>query len=58
MLLVGLGTGFCFVNTFYLNLKDKYLKKSEKEISTSIIDISCNLGILLNSIVGYFYFKI
>ena len=57
MFFVGIIAGLSFVNIHCVFYSDKNILKSEKEISVIFITFFSDVGLLLNSLLGYFLIR-
>lgn len=51
MIIVGLLGGLMYVNTFYLLVKEKRLRKADQELGINLVAISINVGIVVSSVL-------
>lgn len=56
MVFVGLLGGLMYVNTFYLLVKEKRLRKADQELGINLVAISINIGIVVSSVLEIILF--
>lgn len=58
MFLVGLLSGFQYVNNLYQIYKDPRLEKKEIELVANLTMLTSNAGVIVNSATGYIFLSI